>query len=93
MASVVASVNSPYVDGSFSDDVGGLPEEHPNAAKNTNLTADQLVALQLATAQTHQKLVDALVAAGKVRCRRCRSTLLLVALSNAVVTAKFFSVS
>ena len=54
-----------YVDGTFSDDVGGLPEEHGAVMGRINMTGAQLQALQYATAVTHQKLVTALIAAGK----------------------------
>mmetsp|Transcript_31425 Transcript_31425/g.82421 ORF Transcript_31425/g.82421 Transcript_31425/m.82421 type:complete len:456 (-) Transcript_31425:265-1632(-) len=65
VTSVVKSLDSPYVDGTFTDDVGGLPEEHAQAIARTKLTPDQVASLKLATAQTHEKLVEALVAAGK----------------------------
>ena len=51
VTSVVESCNSPYVDGSFSDDVGGVPEEHGNVMSRINMTSEQLAELQLATAK------------------------------------------
>ncbi len=65
ISSVVASLSDPAVDGTFTDDVGGLPEEHPNVMKNINMTPAQLKELQAATTATHTKLVAALIKAGK----------------------------
>eukprot|EP01047_Picozoa_sp_COSAG01_P039756 COSAG01_NODE_3303_length_6294_cov_3.018402_5_plen_701_part_00 len=63
--SVVASVSHPAVDGTFTDDVTGAPAEHPHATQRVNMTASQAAALAAATWATHQRLVTALIAAGK----------------------------
>ena len=65
VTSVVASLSDPAVDGTFTDDVGGLPQEHETVMKKINMDQPQLKALQAATAATHTKLVSALIAAGK----------------------------
>eukprot|EP00912_Choanoflagellata_sp_UC4_P000213 UC4_evm3s135 len=53
------------VDGSFSDDVIGVPQEHEHIIERINMTAKQLKELQFATAKTHQKLVNSLIKAKK----------------------------
>ena len=63
--SVVGSVSETAVDGSFSDDVTGVPAEHPEVGKNCNLTGAELADLQFATQATNSALIYALVAAGK----------------------------
>ena len=65
VSSVVASLDDPAVDGTFTDDVGGLPEEHGDVMKRIDMNPAQLKALQEATTATHNKLVPALVEAGK----------------------------
>ena len=65
IASVTASLDSTAVDGTFTDDVGGLPEEHAQVMSRINMTTAQLDALRDATAVTHERLVTTLVAAGK----------------------------
>lgn len=62
---MVQSVSNPAVDGTFTDDVGGVPEEHRNVMRLINMTAAQLAELRAATTATHKKLVAALIAAGK----------------------------
>jgi hypothetical protein len=39
---VVGSLSDPAVDGTFTDDVGGLPEEHGLATKRINMNTEQL---------------------------------------------------
>lgn len=58
-------VDSPYVDGTFSDDVTGIPAEHGNAPKNIGLTSAQVAALQNSTNQYVQALIETLAAKGK----------------------------
>eukprot|EP01084_Bolivina_argentea_P303780 524569_1 len=65
ITSVISTVNYPYVDGSFTDDVAGLPEEHSNAPKNMHLSSEEVADIQKATQQTNQRLIDALIDAGK----------------------------
>jgi hypothetical protein len=65
ISSVMSTVNHPAVDGTFTDDVTGLPAEHQNAPINMNLTAQEVTDIQYATQLTNQRLIDALVAAGK----------------------------
>ncbi len=42
-------LSNPAVDGTFTDDVQGLPEEHSNAPVNIGMSSKQLYDLQLAT--------------------------------------------
>jgi hypothetical protein len=63
--SIVQVLNDPAVDGTFTDDVTGLPAEHPEAPAHCNMTAQEVADLQFATQATNQALIDALVAAGK----------------------------
>ena len=65
ISSVVGSLSDPAVDGTFTDDVGGLPEEHGAVMKRINMNNDQLAALRKATTDTHTRLVGELVKAGK----------------------------
>lgn len=53
------------MDGTFSDDVGGVPEEHPNAPKNTGLSDSDLAILRYATQEASQDLITNTVLAGK----------------------------
>jgi len=65
ISSVVSSLDNPAVDGTFTDDVGGLPQEHAQVMRRIGMSASQLKALQDATTATHHRLVPALVKAGK----------------------------
>lgn len=65
VSSVLATMASPAVDGTYDDDVVGIPAEHPNVISRTNLSAADVLALQLATQNTSQVLINASVAAGK----------------------------
>jgi len=65
VTSILTSISDPAVDGTFTDDVSGVPEEHPDVMKNIKMTAKQLANLQLATQATHQYLLDNLVVSGK----------------------------
>jgi hypothetical protein len=58
-------VFSPYVDGTFSDDVTGVPAEHDNAPHNIGMSPLQLLELQNATAAYVQLAIDVLAAKGK----------------------------
>lgn len=58
-------MSDPAVDGSFTDDVTGLPAEHEHAPVNMNLSAQEVVDIQVATQLTQARLIDTLVAAGK----------------------------
>ena len=59
-----AGQNNPWVDGCFSDDVNGFPEEEGTAAARMGYTPDQINDLQIATQQTWQKAVEKLTASG-----------------------------
>ena len=61
----MATVQDPAVDGLFTDDVAGVPQEHASAVKNLGLSGAALLALQAATTATHTRLVTQLIAAGK----------------------------
>lgn len=65
ISSVLNTVSHPAVDGTFTDDVTGLPAEHEMAPVNMNLTAQEVTDIQYATQATNQRLISALVAAGK----------------------------
>jgi hypothetical protein len=57
----MAVLNDPAVDGTFTDDVDGVPEEHPAVQKAINMTDAQLAQLQYATLATNMLLIEALV--------------------------------
>jgi hypothetical protein len=61
----MAIVQDPAVDGLFTDDVAGVPQEHASAVKNLGLSGTALAVLQAATADTHARLVTRLITAGK----------------------------
>lgn len=63
--SVVASLSDPAVDGTFTDDVTGVPAEHGEVQKNCNMTDQELATLQYNTQLTNARLIDQLIAAGK----------------------------
>lgn len=65
VSSIVASMQGPDVDGTFADDVTGLPAEHGAAPGNMRLSAADVAALQMATSVASQALIDAAIAAGK----------------------------
>jgi hypothetical protein len=65
VSSVLSAVDHPAVDGTFTDDVTGLPNEHHAVTGRINMTQPQLRALQQATAAAHAKLVAGLIARGK----------------------------
>ena len=51
VSSIVATLDDPAVDGTFTDDVGGLPEEHATVMKKINMTTPQLTALRKSPSQ------------------------------------------
>ena len=59
-----AGSGNQWVDGCFSDDVGGLPREHEQAVARMGYTAAQTNALQIAKQQTWQKAVEKLTKNG-----------------------------
>jgi len=63
--SVMGSLSYPEVDGTYTDDVIGLPAEHFNMVRALNLSAADIARHQYATSQTGAALVEATVAAGK----------------------------
>ena len=63
--SVVASLADNATDGTFTDDVDGLPAEHPDVQAKIGMTDAELEALRFATQSTSSALIYALVAAGK----------------------------
>lgn len=65
VASVLATLASPAVDGTYADDAEGVPAEHPDVARHTNLSAADVRALQQATQLANMALINASVAAGK----------------------------
>jgi hypothetical protein len=66
IASILAALAaSPALDGTYADDVSGVPAEHPDVVRNTNLTAAEVAALQQATLATNSALINATVRAGK----------------------------
>lgn len=68
IASVLESVSTDDVDGSFTDDVDGMPAEHPNAPARCGLTDEALADLRWGTQATHMALVESLVSASKYKC-------------------------
>jgi len=65
VSSVAASVADPAVDGTFTDDVTGVPAEHEEVQKNTGMSDAEIAALQYATQQASQNLITTLTLAGK----------------------------
>lgn len=65
VSSVLDSISSPAVDGTYSDDVTGVPAEHPFVINRTNLTAADVTALQYATQATNMALINGAVERGK----------------------------
>jgi hypothetical protein len=66
VASVCATLGaSAAVDGTFADDVTGVPAEHPLVVARTGLSAADVRALQAATQAVNSALVNATVAQGK----------------------------
>jgi len=72
--SVVASVSDTAVDGTFTDDVSGLPAEHPNVPRELGMESAEVSALQAATQEAHGRLMTALIAAGKYNWQAFTST-------------------
>ena len=65
VASALTAVASPEIDGSYADDVTGVPAEHPAVINHTGLSPADVAALQYATQATNEVLVTALVSAEK----------------------------
>ena len=65
VASVMGSLAYDEVDGTYLDDVDGLPAEHMNMVRALNLSEAQIAAHQHATSLTGAALIEATVAAGK----------------------------
>jgi hypothetical protein len=65
VSSVLGSIETDAVDGTYTDDVTGVPAEHPDVASHTNLTAAEVAALQFATQAANMRLIDGAVQAGK----------------------------
>jgi len=65
VSSIVQTTLNPYVDGSFSDDVEGLPEEHEDAIKAMRLTTAEVADIKQSTHDTNQNLITALITANK----------------------------
>ena len=63
--SVMESISFPEVDGTYTDDVTGLPSEHYAMVKALNLSESDISKHQYATSQTGAALIEAAVAAGK----------------------------
>ena len=53
------------MDGSFADDVTGIPAEHPHIVTNLNLSAADVARYQWATQATNAALISTLAAQGK----------------------------
>ena len=64
ISSVLNTTMSPYVDGTFTDDII-FPQEHGNCPNNIKLSAADVLEMQLATSIANGRLIDAAVAAGK----------------------------
>ena len=63
--SVLAATSDPAVDGTYSDDVDGFPDEHGTAPALIGMSAADVGELQYWTQATHARLVVELVARGK----------------------------
>jgi hypothetical protein len=69
ITSIVNVLSDPAVDGTFTDDVDGVPEEHPAVQAAINMTDAQLAQLQYATLATNMLLIESLVPAQKYNWR------------------------
>ena len=65
VSSILATMDSPAIDGTFADDVNGIPDEHPLIISRLNLSASDVQDLQYATQATNMALIKATVLAGK----------------------------
>lgn len=65
VSATLASISDPAVDGTFSDDVDGVPAEHPNAPANTGLSPQDLADLRYATQEASMELISATTLASK----------------------------
>lgn len=65
ISSVLNTTLNPWVDGTFTDDVTGFPEEHGNGPAHINMSASEVTTVDEATYVASQALIDAAVAAGK----------------------------
>ena len=65
ISSVLASMAYPETDGSFTDDVTGLPAEHDSAPGNMKLSASDVADIQYETSVTNGELIQQAVNAGK----------------------------
>merc|ERR1712232_1141080 len=64
VSSVIGSLGD-HLDGTFTDDVSGVPQEHPSAPAKMGLTSSEVAEIQAGTQRTSQRLIDALIEAGK----------------------------
>lgn len=65
MWSVLATTDNAYVDGTYTDDVPGLPAEHPYAPGNMSLSPAEVAEIAAATQAVNGELIARAVAAGK----------------------------
>lgn len=65
ISSIMTSVSDPFVDGTFLDDVTGIPSEHPEVVSQIGMSNSEVAKLQFDTQATNQMLIDILVKAGK----------------------------
>ena len=65
ISSVLASIDYPETDGTFTDDVTGLPAEHASAPGRMKLSPAEVNDIQFATSVANGQLIDRAVAAGK----------------------------
>jgi len=65
ISSILAVVGDSAVDGTFTDDISGFPEEHPSVQNNTNMTLSEIVDWQYNTRLLSQTLINALAHSGK----------------------------
>lgn len=61
----MASIAYPEVDGTFCDDVNGIPDEHGHVPGALNLSAAEVDVYRYHTSIANQMLVDATISAGK----------------------------
>ena len=65
ITSILEVLQDPMVDGTFTDDVTGLPEEHSQVQSKINISNAELADLQYNTRLASQTLIDALALSGK----------------------------
>ena len=65
LSSVLSTLDDPAVDGTFTDDVTGFPEEHDGGPANIDMPQAEVDQVKFYTGVASQRLIDQLIAKGK----------------------------